>query len=111
MPWLNQSELIGKLFRIPSRWERFGGQNRGSRMMAVRQPVFRAETGHDNIRPKTPDYPDDVGKDFVVIPKSQRLFRVFGKPEIDCAGEKLLPVIDPSCRQKFLRPDKAEFFT
>ena len=45
-----------------------------------------------------------------MIPKSQRLLRIFGESKINCAGEELLPMIDPSRRQKFLRPDNAEFF-
>jgi len=78
--------------------------------MAMGEPIFRAKTGYDDVRPKAPDHPDDVRKDFVVIPKSQRLLGIFGEPKINCAGKELLPMIDPSRRQKFLRPDNAEFF-
>jgi len=28
--------------------------------MAMGKPVFPAKTGYDNVRPKAPDYPDDV---------------------------------------------------
>ena len=45
-----------------------------------------------------------------MIPKSQRLLRIFGESKVNCAGEELLPMINPSRRQKFLRPDNAEFF-
>ena len=41
--------------------------------MAVRVAVFGWETGDHEVGPKLPDYPDDVGENFLPVPDAQRL--------------------------------------
>ena len=72
------------------------------------QLILGTKTSHHYIRPKLPDHPNHVGKNFVVIPDPQGLLSRLGKSEIDRSREELLGMIEPSGGEQFLRSNNAE---
>src|SRR4026208_1117922 len=76
--------------------------------MAVRLVILGTETRHYHIRPKFPDDPHDVSKNFVVIPDVQRLISRLREPEVVRSREELLRVVDASRIEQFLRSNDAE---
>jgi hypothetical protein len=77
-------------------------------MMAVRLVILGTEARYHYIRPKIPDDPYDVSKNFVVIPDVQRFISRFRKPEIECSREELPGVVDAARIQQFLCSNDAE---
>ena len=85
-------------------------ENGGGGVMAMGHAIFRTEARHDHVRSETPDHPDDVGQNLVVIPEMKRFLRCLGETEIDRAREELPAMIDPTRGQKLFGSDQAEFF-
>ena len=74
----------------------------------MRLLILGTEARYYYIRPEIPDDPNDVSKNFVVIPDVHRFVGRFRKPEIDRSREELLRVIDAPRIEKFLCSNNAE---
>src|SRR5215472_8637337 len=76
--------------------------------MAMRLLILGTEARYDHVRSEIPDYPNDVSKNFVVIPNAQRFFSRLRKSKIDRACKELVGVIDAPRIQQFLCSNNAE---
>src|SRR5215211_7140580 len=77
-------------------------------MMAMCFLILGTEACHHYIRSEIPDDPNNVSKNFVVIPKVHRFVSRFRKSEVGCSREELLRMIDASRIEQFLRSDDTE---
>src|SRR3954462_13345800 len=78
--------------------------------MTVRLLILGTEARHDDIRLEIPDYPHDVGKNFVVTPDAQRFVSRFREPEISGSCEELPRVVDASRVEQSLCSNNPEPF-
>src|SRR4029079_2566646 len=83
LPRLHKNQLLWKTIWVGRGRECFLRQNRRRRVMAMGLLILRTEAGPQHIRPEIPDYPHDVGKNFVVTPDAQLFVSRFRKAEID----------------------------
>ncbi len=70
--------------------------------------IFGTKACHYYIGSEFSDYPDDVSKNFVMIPNVQRFVSSLRKPEIDRSCEELPRMIDASRIKQFLCSNNAE---
>src|SRR5690606_34608656 len=87
------------------------GQDRRSLVMTMTTPLIRREAGNDHIGSEFTDDIHRLCEYFLLVPKRKSLLMCLRKPKVVRRREKLLPFIDSSGRQQFMRTYQSQVHT